>query len=102
MLDARAALTRGTTLAAWSVLYAPLTLWWWPAAVVTATLALTARHRVRVAADSYALLLEAAARLHARTLAAELRLAPDEGTPLDEALGHTLTQHLRTRRGTCE
>ncbi|MEU6831523.1 hypothetical protein ABZ894_22985 [Nocardia beijingensis] len=91
---ARTALSRATTLAAWSVLYLALTIWWWPAAPLAAVIAATAHHRIRTTADTYATLLESATRLHATTLATQLGI--DHTGPLDRQLGHTLTRHLRS------
>ncbi|NGO48154.1 hypothetical protein, partial [Streptomyces ureilyticus] len=71
---ARQALTRATTLTAWALLYLPLTAWWWPAALITATLTLISWARTRTATDTYALLLEAATRSHARDLVDRLGL----------------------------
>ncbi|MFD5099408.1 hypothetical protein [Streptomyces albidochromogenes] len=68
---------------------------WWPAAPVSAVLALTARFRLRAAVDAYAQLLEAAVRLHAVELA--VQLGTEHAGPLDRLLGDVLTQHLRTR-----
>ena len=93
--NARADLSRATTLAGWAVLYAPLTGWWWPASLVTTTLALTAWRRTRTATDTYAHLLEAATRLYLTTLASQLGLPPDDLSP--PALGATIThQRLPT------
>ncbi|MFE1989166.1 hypothetical protein [Streptomyces mirabilis] len=89
---ARQGLTRATTLSAWALLYLPLAAWWWPAALVATVLALTARARTRAATDTYALLLEAATRLHTRDLAARLGL--DATGPLGPEVGDTLTRHL--------
>jgi hypothetical protein len=89
---ARQALSRAAALAAWAVLYLPLAAWWWPAAVVTAVLLTAGRSRFRTAADTYALLLEAAVRLHARALADHLGLTP--AGPPAPALGDALTRHL--------
>ncbi|MFE3072569.1 hypothetical protein [Streptomyces sp. NPDC059247] len=92
--DARAALVRAATLAGWALLYAPLARWWWPAAPLALVLALAARHRVRCSVDSYARLLEVAARLHVPALAAQLGI--DHTGPLTDDLGARLTHHLRT------
>ncbi|MFD0071371.1 hypothetical protein ACFVIY_02895 [Streptomyces sp. NPDC127166] len=81
---ARQALTRATTLAAWALLYLPLAAWWWPTALITTTLALTAVSRTSTATGTYALLLEASTRLHTRDLVNHLGL--------DDA--DTLTRHL--------
>ncbi|MFF3453111.1 hypothetical protein ACFYXH_02055 [Streptomyces sp. NPDC002730] len=89
---ARQALTRATALTAWALLYLPLALWWWPAAVITATLALISRHRTCTAADTYATLLEAAARLHARDVADHLGL--DSTGPLTHESGGALALHV--------
>ncbi|MFF5494441.1 hypothetical protein [Streptomyces aquilus] len=78
--DARQDLTRATTLGGWAVLYAALTCWWWPAAVLAAVLATIARHRIRAATDTYATLLEAAARLHTGELAAVLGVSDTDST----------------------
>ncbi|MEH0515198.1 hypothetical protein QBC31_31490 [Streptomyces sp. B21-079] len=93
--DARAALARAAATAAWSLLYALLALSWWPAGLLTAGLALTARHRVRAAADAYAGLLETVTRLHATTLADHLGL--EHTGPLTPVLGDVLTHHLQVR-----
>lgn len=92
---AEQALTRAATLSGWALLYAPLTVWWWPAAPIAVALALTSRYRVRSATAAYAQLLEAAARLHATDLAAQLGIA--HTGPPDPTLGDALTQQLRLR-----
>ncbi len=92
---AEQALTRATTLGGWALLYAPLTAWWWPAAPVATVIMLTARFRIRAAVDTYAQLVEAAARLHATDLAAQLGI--DHSGPADTALGDALTDQLSAR-----
>lgn len=89
---ARQTLVRATTLTAWAFLYLPLAVWWWPATAITAVLAATSWRRTRTAADTYATLMEAAARLHARDLADRLGLEP--AGPLTQESGDTLTRHL--------
>ncbi|MEU0163275.1 hypothetical protein ABZ154_31900 [Streptomyces sp. NPDC006261] len=89
---ARQAITRATTLAAWALLYLALTPWWWPAAVIATTLALTSWHRTRMACDTYATLLEAVIRLFASDLAERLGL--DSSAPLSPDTGDALTRHL--------
>jgi hypothetical protein len=86
---ARTDLSRAATLTGWAVLYALLIAWWWPASVITIILALTAWRRTRAAADAYADLLEAAARLHLTSLASQFGLTPAD-LPLP-ALGATIT-----------
>lgn len=92
---AEQALTRATTLGGWALLYATLTAWWWPAAPLAAVLALAARYRFRSAVDTYAQLLEAAARLHTTDIAAQLGI--EHTGPADPALGDAVTHQLRTR-----
>jgi len=89
------------------VLYALPAVRWRPAAPLTVVIAITARHRIRAATDAYARHLEAAARLHATTLAQRLGIIPAAacdaagehlpGRPLDREIGRALTRHLRTR-----
>ncbi|MFE3152823.1 hypothetical protein ACFXJ6_40325 [Streptomyces sp. NPDC059218] len=93
IVTARQTLTRATTLAAWSLLYLPLTVRWWPAALLACVLALTTRTRTRAAIDAYALLLEAATRLHARDLAARLGL-DTAAAPLAPETADALTRYL--------
>jgi len=47
IVTAREALTRATTLTAWAMLYAVLTVWWWPAAMLAVIIAVSSRHRIR-------------------------------------------------------
>ncbi|MGV9270716.1 hypothetical protein ACWDRR_39465 [Kitasatospora sp. NPDC003701] len=95
LTTARTALSRATTLGAWSALYALLTVWWWPATPLAAVLAATARHRTRAATDTYARLVEAAVRLHATDLVR--RLGISDTNLLTKDLGRTLTSRLRTQ-----
>ncbi|MFC9398220.1 hypothetical protein ACFTWS_34460 [Streptomyces sp. NPDC057027] len=88
-------LTHASTLAGWALLYAPLTMWWWPAAPLAVALALAARHLIRNATEAYAQLLEAAAHLHVGDLADQLRI--EHPGPPDTALGDSLTDRLRIR-----
>ncbi|QHY98251.1 hypothetical protein SSPS47_24350 [Streptomyces sp. S4.7] len=92
---ARQNLTRATTLTAWALLYLPLTAWWWPAALITTTLTLTGWARTRTATETYALLLEATARLHTRDLADRLGLNPTgRPTTLTPETGDSLGLNL--------
>lgn len=88
---ARQDLARATTLAGWAILYLPLTSWWWPAAPLSLAIGLIAWRRTRAAADTYAMLLEAAIRLYLTDLAQQVNL-PHTG-PATGDLGDTLT-HL--------
>jgi hypothetical protein len=92
--EARQAMSRAATLAGWAALYALLTWWWWPAALLALLIAATSRHRIRSTTDTYARLLEVAARLHLPALATQLGI--DHTGPLDRPLGTDLTQRLRT------
>ncbi|MEV5410335.1 hypothetical protein AB0K60_16040 [Thermopolyspora sp. NPDC052614] len=94
---ARTALTRATTLAGWTLLYALLTVWWWPAAPLALILASIARHRVRTATTAYAQLAEAATRLHAPNLAHHLGLIATPDTALTPRTGDALTSLLHTQ-----
>ncbi|WP_073224352.1 hypothetical protein [Streptomyces sp. NBRC 110465] len=89
---ARLSVTRATILSAWALLYLPLTVYWWPAAAITAALVLAGRRRTRTAIDTYATLLEASTRLHARDLAERLGL--DAGGPVTPEAGDALTRLL--------
>ncbi|MFE7161714.1 hypothetical protein [Streptomyces sp. NPDC057636] len=89
---ARQNLTRAATLTAWALLYLPLAAWWWPAVLITITLALTGWSRTRTATDTYAMLLEATTRLHTHDLADRLGLNPT--SPISPATGDALTHHL--------
>ncbi|GAA3908875.1 hypothetical protein GCM10023084_71360 [Streptomyces lacrimifluminis] len=93
--QARSALSRAATLAAWAMLYIPLTWWWWPAAPLAVAIGLTARHRIRITTSVYADLLEAATRLNAVALSQTLGI--DHTGPLTDRLGDNLTRHLTPR-----
>lgn len=86
---ARQALTRATTLAGWGLLYLTVGVLWAPALLISVVTVGIAWWRARTAADTYALLIEAAARLHTTDLARSLGL--DHIGPLNEQTGWTLT-----------
>ncbi|MCP9985387.1 hypothetical protein LUX01_00440 [Streptomyces sudanensis] len=88
----RQALNRAAILIAWALLYLPLAWWWWPAAVIAVMLVLVGRRRIRTAADTYAVLLEAACRLHVRELAE--RLGVETAAPLSHVTGDAVTRAL--------
>ncbi|GAA1646132.1 hypothetical protein GCM10009733_049090 [Nonomuraea maheshkhaliensis] len=87
--EARESVTRAAVLAGWGVLYAAVAVLWWPASLLVAGLFVTARQRGRRATEAYALLVEAAARLHAPELARGLGL--DHSGPLDAQTGQAMT-----------
>ncbi|CAL9540729.1 MULTISPECIES: hypothetical protein [Streptomyces] len=90
--DARAELSRTTTLAGWGVLYVGVGVLWWPGLVAAAVLVLTGWRRSRAATERYAQVLEAATRLHAVELARLHGLIrSEEPQPLDRRVGRDLT-----------
>lgn len=88
---ARDDLSAAAALVGWAALYAPLLFWWWPAILISAGLATTAHHRVRSAADTYACLVDAVARLYSSDLAKQLQLPTG---PLSSEIGLALTRHF--------
>lgn len=89
--DAYAAAAR---LAAWGILYLALTAAWWPAGLISLTILYTAAVRARTSASVLADLIETAADLHAKDLAAALGLPlPDVTDPAE--LGRSITQRLQ-------
>ncbi|GAA2025803.1 hypothetical protein GCM10009839_25060 [Catenulispora yoronensis] len=92
---ARQEMTAAYVLAAWAVLYAPLTAIWWPAALVSLLLAMTARQRSRTAAEAYAQLIEATVRLHTGDLARALGI--DHSGILTTQVGDALSDLLESR-----
>ncbi|MFD8087399.1 hypothetical protein ACFV4F_37565 [Kitasatospora sp. NPDC059722] len=94
---AREALTRATTLAGWSLLYLLLTASWWPGLVIAGVTAATAWHRTRDAAATYAQLIEASTQLHARALARQLGICPEDEECLTPETGWDLTRFLQGR-----
>jgi hypothetical protein len=86
---ARQALTRATTLAGWGLLYLSIGALWAPGVLISAVIVGIAWWRARTAVDTYALLIEAAARLHTTDLARSLGL--DHTGPLNEQTGWALT-----------
>jgi len=92
---ARQALTRATVLSAWTVPYLVLAAWWWPAAPLAACIAIAGLARTRTATDTYALLLEAATRLHTRDLAKKLGVEMSGAITPEAADGVTRLLHSR-------
>jgi len=89
--DAYAAAAR---LAAWAIFYLALTAAWWPAALISLTIVCTAAIRARSSADVLADLIETAADLHAKDLAAALALLlPGVTDPAE--LGRSITRRLQ-------
>jgi hypothetical protein len=90
--DAYAAAAR---LTGWGILYLTLSAAWWPAALISLTILCAAAVRARASADVLAGLIETAADLHAKDLAAALGLPPSDTCDPAE-LGQSITQQLRT------
>jgi hypothetical protein len=86
---ARESLARAATLAGWSLLYLVVGTLWWPDLIIAMAVVGTAWRRARTAADVYALLIEAAARLHTADLARSLGI--DHTGPLNKQTGWALT-----------
>lgn len=86
---ARESLARATTLAGWGLLYLVVGALWWPGLLIAVAIVGTAWRRARTAADVYALLVEAAGRLHTADLARSLGI--DHSGPLNQRTGWALT-----------
>lgn len=86
---ARESLARAATLAGWGLLYLVVGALWWPGLLIAVAIVGTAWRRARTAADVYALLIEAAARLHTADLARSLGI--DHTGPLNQQTGWALT-----------
>ncbi|MFE3247761.1 hypothetical protein [Streptomyces sp. NPDC059209] len=98
LAGARAAYDSAARLAGWSVLYAALTVLWWPAALIGAGVFVTAVARARGAAAVLASLVEAAVDLRLTELADQLGVRPDSGelTELGRAVGRRLGRPTRS------
>ncbi|MGW4881804.1 hypothetical protein ACWEPI_35245 [Streptomyces sp. NPDC004262] len=90
--EARQELSRAATLAGWGLLYLAVPILWWPGVLVPAALTVTAWHRARSAAESYATLVDATVRLHAPGLARALDIGGP--APFTRATGAALSTHL--------
>jgi hypothetical protein len=95
MTATREALGRAARLAAWGLLYLVVGVLWWPSAVIGVLVYGTAWRRARDAVDGYALLIEAAARLHTREVADQLGL--QTGAVLNRQTGWALTCMVQGR-----
>ncbi|MEV7887857.1 hypothetical protein ACWD3I_33400 [Streptomyces sp. NPDC002817] len=89
LTETRTRLDAAFALGGWALLYLPLALCWWPAALIAVVTAAVARRRAALAAEAYAELVEATvdlhlARLHSRL--AEPRPSPQQGRALTERL----------------
>ncbi|MGW2081573.1 hypothetical protein ACWCOW_32405 [Streptomyces sp. NPDC001939] len=85
-------LTRASTLAGWGVLYLAVAALWLPGLIISAAVITTAWRRGRAAVGAYAMLVEAASRLHASALAQNLGLC--QTGPLTRGAGLILSAYL--------
>ncbi|WP_107655769.1 hypothetical protein [Nocardia suismassiliense] len=92
--SARARYDAATRLAAWSIPYLLLAVWWWPSALLATTIALVGGRRGRAAIDRFCALAESAVDLYGRDLSAALGLPAGEGAVQPET-GQLITAHLR-------
>lgn len=92
---ARESLARATSLAGWGLLYMVVGALWWPGLLIAVVIVGTAWGRARTATDTYALLVEAAGRLHTAELARSLGI--DHSGPLNQHTGWVLTCLLQGR-----
>lgn len=85
----RTRLDAAFALGGWALLYLPLALYWWPAALIAVVTALASRRRAALAAEAYAELVEATVDLHLDRLHSRLadpRPSPQQGRALTERL----------------
>lgn len=92
---AREDLSRSANLAGWGLLYLAAGILWWPGLLIGAGTLVTAWHHARAATSSYALLVDAAARLHAADLARQHGL--EHHGPFTFRTGLTLSSLLQGR-----
>lgn len=89
LTETRTRLDAAFALGGWALLYLPLALYWWPAALIAVVTALVSRRRAALAAEAYAELVEATVDLHLDRLhsrLAEPRPSPQQGRALTERL----------------
>ncbi|MCX4792101.1 MULTISPECIES: hypothetical protein [unclassified Streptomyces] len=92
----REVLGRATILVAWAILYALLTVWWWPGLPLAVATFITAQLRIRSATNAYAALVEATVHLHTGELAE--RLGVSGNGILGRRTGWEVTCLLQGRR----
>jgi hypothetical protein len=85
---AQTAYANASMMMAWAVLYLIPTIWWWPAAVITAGMASVSVVRGRACAETLCSLIETAVDLHIASLAERLREP-------DRELGLKISAQLR-------
>ncbi|MGP4051863.1 hypothetical protein [Streptomyces sp. 2A115] len=89
---AREGMLRAATLTGWGLLYLAVATVWWPGALISCVVVLTAWHRFRAATDAYATLVESAVRLHTQELARQLGIG--RRGPLTRRHGAALSAYL--------
>ena len=93
---ARDAFSGAGRLTAWAILYLALGIWWWPAILIALVTGVTAVVRAHLATSNLADLIESAADLQGRDLAAQL----DQNLtgPMTPAIGKLLSTRMRKSR----
>jgi len=89
LTEARTRLDAAFTLGGWAALYLPLSVYWWPAALIALVTAFVSWRRATLTAEVYAELVEATVDLHLdrlHTRLAEPRPSPQQGRALTERL----------------
>jgi hypothetical protein len=93
---ARDAFSGAARLTAWAVLYVALGIWWWPAILIALITGTTALIQAHLATGNLADLIESAADLQGRDLAA--RLDQNLSGPMTPAIGRLLSTRMRKSR----
>ncbi|GAA1961896.1 hypothetical protein [Catenulispora subtropica] len=97
IVAARDAFSSAARLMAWGVLYLPLTIWWWPAALVSGAILVSAQVMTRSSTEVLSELIESAVDLHGRALATQLG-RPKSDSPVSVDEGRMLTTQTRKSR----
>ena len=87
------AYTSSARLAGWALLYAALTILWWPAAILGAVVFLTAAVKARTTANLLADLIDTATDLHLTDLAEQLHVENADRPPTLDT-GRAITRRL--------
>jgi hypothetical protein len=93
---ARDAFSAAARLAAWSVLYLVLAIWWWPAIPIALIVGITGVIKGRVATGNLADLIESAVDLHGAELATQL--GEHVNGPVTPVVGRQLSTRMRKSR----
>ncbi|MFE4256266.1 hypothetical protein ACFRU3_43970 [Streptomyces sp. NPDC056910] len=98
VVEARMGFAEAVTLAGWSCLYGIAGVFWWPALVTAACVALTSWSRARSGLEEFATLVEGVIDVHHRALADALGV-PLGGGGMTEAEGRRIDDILRKGGG---